>query len=544
MSRAIALLAGMGAGFLDEDRRLTDRKRADDRLAKEDARTAVRDKREEENYEYLKGERAQITADRAALRDAAAPQVVTEEQLAGPPVDDATPMPTAYKVGGRAFAERGVAAEAATAANAPDAVRSRIATTLAQQDPVKADQYRATGLQTKVAELQLTEADRVASAKKFDDGLSAAAQRGPQGVIEFTNASGAAPTQSQFVVGPDGKTGEVVVIGEDGTQRPTGMKYSNDAAGARNMALDLARMVPLDAKLKHYQAEAESTRRAAHDAGQLKIAQQNADTQAGYRRDQAAHNRAMQAAATAKATAGPGPVQLTLKDKREFESDLSGHIKDLYPTKDGVDAAEKASINAQATAKMALGNTLFQNNAQIGIPLTAATVLQAMELAADRKNVKIARVAGVPHESVLVNGQVVITSGPLQERPPAGPVAAPGATPQPGQGVINADIRSAPPGSYAAPTGAAGRAAQGVQPQEQGPSASELSPATMARIQPLNDAVNQAAQAMAAAAKSADPVAIKSYATRLEAARTQRDQEVLRQLGPMGAREYLASLPA
>jgi hypothetical protein len=114
---------------------------------------------------------------------------------------------------------------------------------------------------------------------------------------------------------------------------------------------------------------------------------------------------------------------------RDMEGDMDKYIKDQFPVKDGMDAKERATINAQATAMKSLGSSIFQSNASVGIPLTAGTVMQAMELGKDRQNVQIVQVNGVAHEAVLVNGQHVITSGPLQKREPAGAAVAPGAAP-------------------------------------------------------------------------------------------------------------------
>ena len=121
-------------------------------------------------------------------------------------------------------------------------------------------------------------------------------------------------------------------------------------------------------------------------------------------------------------------MQIGLKDMRDFEGDVEKYIKDQFPVKEGADPKERAAMNAQATTIKALGNSMFQTNAAVGIPLTAGTVMQAMELAKDRSNVQIVQVNGTAHEAVVVNGQHVITSGALQKKAPAAPGTAP-ATP-------------------------------------------------------------------------------------------------------------------
>lgn len=434
---AIAFLAGMGAGINHKERQ-----------DKEDARAAARDKREQDRFDADMADRAEAksarelaTADKAALREAGTPMPVTTEGGMPATMDardigqpgEAPVAPKVYKAGANSFASQGLAE-----ADAQKQVRGRVAATMAAQGNVLgADQLRTSGIQGEAAQLALDDHKATEAKKSFDDGLNAAARKGVDAVMEYTNNSAASPEKARLdaKVGPDGKR-EVIIINPDGTERPSGMRYTPDAAGARNMALDLSKLTPTDAKMKHYMAEEELKRKIAHDDGMLKVAKQNADTQEQYRKDQAANmqaQRALQAAhdkmvAAGKAKVGE-PLQVTLKDKRDFESDLSGHIKDQFPVKDGADEKERAAMSAQATAKRSLGNTLFENNARIGVPLTAGTVMQAMDMAADRKNIRVINDAqGNAYEGVVVNGQPIITGPPMQKK--AQP--APGAAPQPG----------------------------------------------------------------------------------------------------------------
>lgn len=238
---AIAYLAGLGSGYLDE----RDRQASVARQAKLDQIALDRASRDQTTFD-------QQQQDRTDLRAAAAPVPVTESQLPGP-TEDGSPMPTTYNVGASRFASQGVAQQAAVGQQ-----QQNVAAAANQIDPLGA------GKRT-MAALEVTAAQRDAANKNWDDDLSQAANKGVQGVIDFTNASGASPQQSKFVLGPDGKTGEVHLIAPDGTDRPTGQVFTNDAAGARNMALFLSKNTPLPAKMAHYQAEAESARKAKVD---------------------------------------------------------------------------------------------------------------------------------------------------------------------------------------------------------------------------------------------------------------------------------------
>jgi len=533
MSKLLALIAGAGAGYMKQENLKRDQKREDER-----------DRREQEVHNARMADIDRANADRDALRAAGSPVAVTEEQLAGP-VDPenaspaaAAPLPTVAKAGGAAFASRGVADEAAAKLNTPDGTRSRVMQALtAQGNPVGADQVRTSGIQAEAAQMQLTAGQRAEAAALFDAGLREAISRGPEALATFMSESHAdgngGAVKFTAKLNPDG-TFQMTRKREDGTETPFGGKFGTDEGGMATAGLMLSRAIPDSAKAAHMLQVREAQRRADHDAAQLKIAQQNANTQEGYRKDQAENMRKQRELEEqkiellrAKADKPGGPIVLGLKDMRDFESDLTGHIKEQYPVKEGADEKERAAINAQATARKALGNTLFRNNAQIGIPLTAGTVLQAMELAGDRKNVRIVRIGGVAHEAVVVNGSPVITSGPLQEKQAAGPAPA-----------RDEEIRKAPPGSFVR-NGAAGQAAQGVA----GQAAPALSPEKEAVMAPLNAQVQQASEQMKAVAASGDQAAIQRYAAVLEQARAARLKEAIHQFGQNGANDYLSTLP-
>lgn len=521
---AMAFLAGMGAGINKKERQ-----------DKEDARQAKRDARDDEIYNEQKADRAQQRSDRDALRTAGAPIPVTEEGGMPESMDardiglpgEAPVAPQTFKAGANSFASRGLAE-----ADAQKQVRGRVASTMAAQGNVLgADQLRTSGLQSEAAQLALDTHKSDEASKRFDDGLNKAAAKSWDELGAFMDNSGASPTKGKWIASADGKTMRAHKMGPDGTLTPTGAVFDNSDKGRMNAAVYFSqRMSPQD-KLKHAMAEAEAERRIEHDKATLKIQQQQANTQEQYRRDQAANMRAQRelqaahdkAVAAGKVKAGD-PLQVTLKDKRDFESDLSGHIKDQFPVKDGADPAERAAMSAQATQKRSLGNTLFENNARIGVPLTAGTVMQAMDLAADRKNIRVIKDAsGNAYEGVVVNGQAIITGPAMQKKAPT----APGVTP-PG-----------PP----APTNPAAAARQGVTPIPTPATPAGPPPEKVQIMAPLNAAVAQLSQQMAAVAQSGDPQAIAAYAPKLEAARAARRQEAIRQFGPKEAEQYLSTLP-
>lgn len=452
MSRAIAFLAGLGAGYLDGENK-----------KREQARQDARDQREQDTYDMNMQDRQQAKADRDALREAGSPAVVSEGQLPGPVEPGADALPSVAKVNGRAFASRGVADDEAAKMNAPGAARTRVAAALAAQgNVVGADQLRTSGIQADAAQMALDKGKRDEANQIFDDGLrKALSSGGPQALAAFMSESHADGQQGglkfQAVTSPDGKSWQMQKVGPDGVMQPFGGKFANDEGGMATAGLMLSRSTPDSAKVAHMLQVKEADRKQAHDEKALAISQQQANTQEQYRRDQAANmkeQRALEgqriAALTAKQTAPGAPLQVTLKDKRDFESDYSSYIKDQFPVKEGADDKERAAMTAQANSARALASSLFENNAAVGVPLTAGSVAQAVELARDRKNVKVIQVNGQAYEGVVVNGQSIITSGALQRKAAAG--AAPAAP-------VPAGVNPAQP---APPLSPAALASQGV----------------------------------------------------------------------------------
>lgn len=464
----IAFLAGLGTGYFNSQAK-----------KKEDERRDKRDARDEEVYQEGKADRAAAReriaredADKNAIRTAAAPVDVQTTPGQAMPAEAANPSAVAsenpttggYKVGAKTFAERGVADTEAAAQNTPEATRKRVsAAMMAQGNVLGADQLETSGLQAKAAKIKISEAERAEANAIFDRGIKESLQTGgPQALAKFMSESQAdgqgGKVQFQAVMAPDGKSWQMMRVGDGGALQPFGQSFPSDEAGMALAGLMLSRTVGDDKKVAHLMAVKEAERRAKHDETSLSIQQQNADTNERYRNDMVA-NAKRQAELTAahyKAVAAgkvkaDGAITVGLKDMRDFESDLNGYIKDQYPVKDGADPKERAQMQAQATAVKASGSALFRNNAAIGIPLTAGTVLQAMELAKDRQNIRIGMVGDVPHEMVMVNGQSVVVSGPMQKKAPApAPVSAPvapraaGAAGMAAQGIASPATAQAP----------------------------------------------------------------------------------------------------
>lgn len=248
----LTLLAGMGQGY----ERGLDRQRENARRDwMQGLQTRAAD-REQTLFDQAQDERRQ-------LADAAAPVVATPElDGAGAPRMLMAPGQDARDIGqpgepgavasmtvlGRGGQTPDQARRTAWMASAPEAVMQRQIAVLQRTDPAKAAAMAASVTRQKAATVDLAN-------KEFDDGLNAAAGQGWGALIDFTNTSGASPAQHRWVPSADGKTGQVSTVLPDGSIKPTGMVFSNDAKGAMEAATMLSRTTPVTAKLAHYQSQ-------------------------------------------------------------------------------------------------------------------------------------------------------------------------------------------------------------------------------------------------------------------------------------------------
>lgn len=433
MASAIAFLAGLGSGYLDEKDKDAERARRDkfDRIALDEA-------------DARRADRTRANADRDELRAASAPVAVTTEAGVMPASMDErdigqpgeAPIAPTYRVGARTFASEGAASKAAT-----DDQRKNIASALARQDPLKAERYRADTAQGDAAQMSMEQA--VAKAKKegFGDALSAAlAGQTPAQVEAAFNARGETkisglkiePFETTHPVLGKRASARITGVGADGKpfEVPDALAASFGLFNAEKQA-DLAMKAKDDTRLdKTTDATIE------HQKGMLAVSQQQANTQEGYRKDQAANMREQRrlqashdaAVAAGKAQAG-APIQLSLKDMKDFDDDVNKRVTEIFSPKDGMSPEERGALGTQRNAAVSQANGIFHANATKGNPMTAGTVLQAMELARDPKNVQQMKGSdGMVYKTVAVNGQPVIVSAPLVPKP-AAPQAAPGAAP-------------------------------------------------------------------------------------------------------------------
>lgn len=521
---AVSFLAGLGAGTVRSER-----------VEREMAMREQEDARRQALFDATMQDRARALADRTALAEAGQPVAVESGEVYQPANDDdGNPMPAnptagTYKVGAQRFASEGVAQEAA----AKEPSKRIQAALMAQGNPVAANQVRTSDLQADAAEAKLKKFAQDAVKEGTMDFLGmATAGASPEELKKTFNATGQKKLK-EVVVEPFetthpvlGKQRSARISGtfEDGT--PFEVK---DATAEHFAMYGLLRNLDIDFKAKAEKRADENTK-----ADNARADKQLAMTER-LRAEQERHNRAVESReqqridALTKGSQPGAPLQVSIKDMRDFQGDVQDQIKDQFPIKEGADAAERAKIAAQASAAKARAVSIFQDNAKLGNPLVASTALQAISLAADPKNERVVEVNGRKFGAVIVNGQPVIVTGELQPKGQA--VQA-----SPADGISKPVFGAGIP-APATPAAPAAIAQQGVGATPQ------VLPQHAVALQPLNDQVAQASAALAAAAKSGDPQAVAMYGQKVEQARTARLQEAIRRLGQAGAQAYIASLP-
>ncbi len=333
ISLAGAALSGYAAG---QDMRKRDEQIAEDRAWQREQRDA---------------QRAEAQRDRQArisLANAATPTQVEEgaggalrpETMDNRDVGQPGEAPVApgnnFRAGGKTYADRAQAEAAATEYNSEPAKDSRISLAMAQSGDVKgAKAYQASARQAEVSGMELAD-------KRWGRQIREAVTRGHDGLADFVSRSqgdGLAQYQIKAVPSADGKQVTYHKVNPDGTTTPTQLTFSNDEDGAIRAAYMLDRSITPEKRYSNMVAEDKQT--AAMLAkekdleirlGQLKVAEQNAETRAQLAQVQTslAELRAQRAGA-----AGGGDGKVSREERLRYTtlfSDAGRRMQDAQKT--------------------------------------------------------------------------------------------------------------------------------------------------------------------------------------------------------------------
>jgi hypothetical protein len=245
--------------------------------------------------------------------------------------------PPSFAVNGVKFVDRAAADAEAAKQNAPAARAARVAGVYDAHGKVKEGlEVRQTQQQTELGGLQLNEAQRKHVNQLFDDHLQTLGSH--DDIAQFVNNSNhdgeAGGLQVQAVPSADGKNVEYQRVMPDGTLQPTGLSFANDTRGLAMAKEYLSKNVPSHDKLNnlHQLAQEQITKDknaqdATHQAGMLGVAQQNANTQEQYRRDQAGHLARMEGIARDKGGNKADPYEsMAFKSMEAERANLAGLI--------------------------------------------------------------------------------------------------------------------------------------------------------------------------------------------------------------------------
>jgi hypothetical protein len=201
---------------------------------------------------------------------------------------EAAPVQNGFNVKGQQFASMADATKARDAHNAPDSISARMSSAFMKAGrPVEAQQLRAGARQEKVAELQfanlLQDQQRTAAFRAVGSALQKGGWAAVPKIYENYDDGHTARVEE------DGKGG-ATVYQLDGAGKEVGKRrfaslgeFFGNAVAAYDPKLWLDRQ---DRQFTEQQSTKQLDATIAHQAGMLKIAQQNANTQEQYRRDQ------------------------------------------------------------------------------------------------------------------------------------------------------------------------------------------------------------------------------------------------------------------
>lgn len=303
---ALAFLAGLGGGYIQQQQRNREQERQD-----------AKDKRDQDEHDARMAEVKRKADAERALREASQPVTVTDgatvsgvsanpttydsadvaasdvrqanrlAQLPQPAAAEGIPAPSAPAAtmapapvaGGKAFPDAASAQSAATAANAPQAVRKRQVAALRGIDPERADRMEASGIQLEQAAQQAAD---VNWRRKVSQAMVNGGHEGLAELVNQTEHGAAAGVKLQAVPSADGKTVTYNKVDKDGKLTPTGLTFTNDGEGIARAAAALDGAIsPMD-RVKMAQADAKEAREGRKTDAEVKKADAEATKDLAY----------------------------------------------------------------------------------------------------------------------------------------------------------------------------------------------------------------------------------------------------------------------
>lgn len=466
---------------------------------------------------------------KASMRMAAEPATVDPNMVKSADQDnrdvgeagEAAPTQQGFTVKGQQYASMGDANKAVETYNAPDAVTARMSTALMKAGkPVEAQQLRAGARQEKVADLQLSELQRSNVNRLYDEQLGGVGSFDALGEF-LTNSKGdgrGGSLQAKMLPTADGKSVTLHTVNADGTTTATPYTFTNDARGLTQAKAMLSKSASVGDKLAHLHQQFMEQQSAkgqdatiAHQAGMLKVAQQNANTQEQYRRDQLALQRE-------KAAPGKGAIE-------QFDEKLAretAHDAVKAENKRRGDANQPLLSGQQAAGLIDsyVGAQRAKHNDNLVIA-AASNSLQGTDPASAEYASTYNRALALGNKEQIAAQLKARGFSPPTTGTPAQGARSGAAVPTSPQSAMTRAVMPAPRPAPSNPILATMAATAGNDSTLQG-----MAAARSERVTALGGQVSQAKQLLAAAAKSGDPTALNFYAQKLQDARNQFNAEL------------------
>lgn len=525
MSKALSFLAGFGTGFIQQQERSK-------RQAKEDEERDLRMQEGKIRVDNLK----QDANDKQAIRDAGAQRsaqtgtAVTgstgtnfykDPQEAAQAAEDAkaeaemrgdvkpvTAAPATgisiqgAKVGNQITTQPVDVAKL----NAPDERNKRILGTMWGIDPTKAMQMEAGLKQSKMTDMQITEAEAKAARESYNTKLMTEMRgngvfNGAANILTQSESNGLAGVEFKALPSADGKMMQIHRFDQDGTSKVV-KEFTNDRAGELR-AVETMLQVPAEKMVDWHRDDVKQQRDLDQWTKKFEFEKKKHEDDQTYRKrvlgvQAAQEQRARELHQVAMQDAKiPPAVKMRAQSLAKEQDVVSGAIAKAQAE----NAFDPASEN---------GKALIQRQARLGMQMDK---LLNPYINADAKgNPKMAPGNGLPTAEEAGFGKPA---------PQAAPAMAPRA-------------------SAAAP--AAPVAAQGIpQPQRQPSAIDTVMAERLASFQPLADQARSARDKLVAVAKSGDQQAIQTYMQEAETSRKQLEAQVVQAFGN-GAPAALAKL--
>lgn len=433
---ALALFAGLGAGYMQGEQQ----KRQQARQDKVDAYQEEIQGRDRDAYNLAQETRQKLAdaaqtvtpqGDASSASTGVDPTVtpsavpISSGSGFGGVGSDASaqpaPVATRYSVGDQSGLNADDAAKAAATANSPTAQMGRMANVLGQSgDAAGAATMRQQARQAQLADIQLGAAQRQDIAEKFNTDMNSRV-RSFDDLGNFVSESNGDGQGGALKVKPvksaDGKTVTMSRIDPDGTLTPLpNYTFPNTEDGLTQAKTGLLQGMSTEQQLVHL-----------HQSHQDKVAQQNADTQEQYRKDQT------------KNTADKIAMMETIQELKNDAKSAGGGLKLPPGVAIEYQDAAKRSEGLQTTIDKARADGTWDDSKLT--PGQNAMLTQQAVL--EKKKSDILGKYGY--------GSRAAAAGPLGVYDPNNPGAAAAPAPARALSPVAAAVAAAPPGSWVNP---------------------------------------------------------------------------------------------